>query len=356
MDFQRRKPRKIQQLVEAERLSLIAIDEAHLFHLWQEFRHSYKKLENLKVKFPNTPLMILTATASDVVETSVLQLVRSPLISKGSINRSNIFLQCEELCNDDDFTIYAKKVCETIKNECCIIYTDFVNSIGPIMSKLQDYGIDSLPYYGEMDAKSRYSNYMKWKNDEIKVIVATSAFGMGIDKEDIHHIVRYGVPESLTSWAQELGRAGRDGHPATATIYYSMDNTNHAMAWVRDHVGNADYCKQLLDGLSSSWKYVMADLAGKCRREIFLDSFGEECMQHADVYSVACCDVCKSSPQLVDTTEELRILVDAITVVGSKGEVKIVQWIRDSSLQWTSEYDKTTLSYGNFKGRSEIWW
>ena len=152
--------------------------------------------------------MILTATASDVVETSVLQLVRSPLISKGSINRSNIFLQCEELCNVDNFTIYAKKVSETIKNECCIIYTDFINNIGPIMSKLQDNGIDSLPYYGEMDAKSRYSNYMKWKNDEIKVIVATSAFGMGIDKEDIRHIVRYGVPESLTSWAQEL--AGMD--------------------------------------------------------------------------------------------------------------------------------------------------
>ena len=149
---------KIQKLVQAENLSLIAIDEAHLFHLWQEFRLSYKKLEKLKAEFPNTPLMILTATN----------------------------------------------------------------------------GIDSLPYYGEMDAKSRYSNYMKWKNDEVKVIVATAAFGMGIDKEDIRH-VRYGVPESLTSWAQELGRAGRDGHPATATIYYSMSNTNHAMAWIIDH-------------------------------------------------------------------------------------------------------------------------
>jgi len=76
------------------------------------------------------------------------------------------------------------------------------------MSKLQDNGIDSLPYYGEMDAKSRYSNYMKWKNDEIKVTVATSAFGMGIDKNNIHRVVRYGVPESLTNWAQEL--AGMD--------------------------------------------------------------------------------------------------------------------------------------------------
>ena len=190
--------------------------------------------EAKKVEFPNTPL---TATASEVVEKTVLHLVRSPVISKGSINRPNVFLQCEELCGDDDFTIFAKIVSETIKQECCIIYTDFINNIGPIMSKLQENGIDSLPYYGEMNSKSRYSNYMKWKN----------AFGMGIDKEDIRHVVRYGVPESLTTWAQELGRAGRDGHTATATIFYSMDNINHAMAWIRDHVGNADYCKQLLE-------------------------------------------------------------------------------------------------------------
>ena len=167
-----------------------------------------------------------------MVEKTVLHLVRSPVVSKGSINRPKVFLQCEELCGDDDFTIFAKIVSETIKQECCIIYTNFINNIGPIMSKLQENGIDSLPYYGEMDSKSRYSNYMKWKNDEVKVIVATAAFGMGIDKEDIHHVVRHGVPESLTTWAQELGRAGRDEHAAIATIFYSMDNTNHAMVWI----------------------------------------------------------------------------------------------------------------------------
>ena len=95
----------------------------------------------------------------------------------------------------------------------------------------------------------------------------------------------------------------------------------------------------------------MANLAEKCQHEIFLDVFGEECnnqcIQDADVHSVACYDVCKMNPQLVDITEELRILFDAINVVGSKGEVKIVQWIHGSSLQWTSEYDKMTQSYSN---------
>jgi len=85
------------------------------------------------------------------------------------------------------------------------------------MSKLQENGIDSLPYYGEMDAKARYSNYMKWKHDEIKVIVAKAAFGIGIDKL-LFGMLLGSVPESLTNWAQEQGRAGRDGHPAVITL------------------------------------------------------------------------------------------------------------------------------------------
>ena len=90
-----------------------------------------------------------------------------------------------------------------------------------------------------------------------------------------------------------------------------MDNINHvAMAWIRDHVRNTDYCKQLLEGSSNSWKYVIADLVGKCRCEIIL---GEEYIQDVDVHSIACCDVC-SNPQLVGMTEELRIIVQWICV------------------------------------------
>ena len=98
--------------------------------------------------------MVLTATAMDSVEKSLLQLVRSPVISKGRIDRPNIYFQCEELHHDDVFSIFAEKVAQIIQNDCSIIYTDFINNIGPIMSRLQEKGIDSLPYYGEMDDKS----------------------------------------------------------------------------------------------------------------------------------------------------------------------------------------------------------
>ena len=133
------------------------------------------------------------------------------------------------------------------------------------MSKLEEQGITSVTYYRELDAKSRYESYMKWKTDEVKVMVATSAFGMGIDKHNIRHIVRYSVPESLCSWAQELGRGGRDGQPATAIIFYSMSNTNHAMAWLCEHHSNTEHCELILKEFSVSWRYIMADLAGMCR-------------------------------------------------------------------------------------------
>lgn len=191
---------KVQMLVDADMLSIITVDEAHLFYQWQEFRQAYKELETLKFCFPSTPLMVLTATAPPSVENSIHQLVRSPVISKTSINRSNIFLQCEEIPSDEDaLSFFASRVSQIIQDECSIIYTDFINDIGPIMSKLEEQGITSVAYYGELDAKTRYESYMKWKTDEVKVMVATSAFGMGIDKPDIRHIVRYGVPESLCS-------------------------------------------------------------------------------------------------------------------------------------------------------------
>ena len=93
------------------------------------------------------------------------------------------------------------------------------------------------------------------------VMVATSAFGMGINKPDIRHIIRYGVPENMCSWAQELGRAGRDCLPSRATIFYSMSHTEHAGAWIKGNLRNVPYCSRILEEFSNSWTYVMADFA-----------------------------------------------------------------------------------------------
>ena len=234
------KQQKLKSLVEKNKLCLIALDEIHLFHYWQEFREAYKHLESLKFEFPSIPLLALTATAPPPVESSIRCLLRDPIVVKGSIDRPNITLACEEIpCNmgKKNFSHFASKVSTLLDgSETAIIYTDFIDDVGLIMSELNNIGIDSVAYYGEMDIRSRCESFDKWKSGEVKVMVATSAFGMGINKPDIRHIIRYGVPENICSWAQELGRAGRDGLPARATIFYSSSNTDHAGAWIKGHL------------------------------------------------------------------------------------------------------------------------
>ena len=260
---------KVKELASNNMLSLIAIDEAHLYHQWQEFRISYKDLGVLKHGFPSIPILALTATAPSEVMESIKKLVRDPLISKASVNRPNIYLECEELPSGNDVMYFASRVVDKIGNDCTIIYTDFINSVGPIMSELSALDVDSVAYYGEMDVKSRSESYHKWKSGEVNVMVATSPFGMGIDKSDIKHIVRLGVPENMCSWAQEVGRAGKGGENATATIYYSTSDIDHAGTWIRDHVHNFDYCNRIFKEFGNAWQYVMSHLSGECRRKVF---------------------------------------------------------------------------------------
>ena len=352
---------KILELVKHNRLALVAFDEVHLYHYWQEFRPAYKELKILKNRFLDVPFVALTATATPAVKNSILQLLRNPFITIASINRPNIHLACEEISSDNDFRIFSSRTVEIIAGNCAVIYVDFINNIGPIVNQLHTLGIETVAYHGEMDIKSRHVSYTKWKSDEVKVMVATTAFGMGIDKEDIRHVVRYGVPENLCSWTQELGRAGRDGKAATATIIYSASNIDHASAWLKQHHHDQDYCTRVLKDFGESWKYVIAHVSCTCRRKVLLDMLGEESSVTECTENMTCCDVCEtnasnSSEEHLDVTAELVTLVNAIDTLGVKGELKISQWIRGSNAAWTQEYDKLAPSHGNFKGHSETWW
>ena len=200
-----------------------AIDEARLFTQWSEFRTAFSDLRNIKSHFPSIPIMCLTATATPAVEEDIKLLIRNPVVQKKSMNRPNVTLNVEELKDDKSLNHaeqFAKRAAEICGSSSSIVYTDFIADIGPIVSALQQVGVEAVGYHGEMDAPSRQESYLKWKSGQVQTIVATKAFGMGIDKPDIRHVVRSGVPESILSWAQELGRAGCDGQQACATILY----------------------------------------------------------------------------------------------------------------------------------------
>ena len=135
--------------------------------------------------------------------------------------------------DDDKFNQFAVRVSEIVESDCVVIYVDFINNIGPIVNQLYSLGIETVAYHGEMVAKSKDISYRRWKSGEVKIMVATIVFGLGIDKEDIRHVIHYGVPENLCGWVQELGHAGRDGKHSTATIIYSASNIDHASAWIK---------------------------------------------------------------------------------------------------------------------------
>ena len=183
------------------------------------------------------------------------------------------------------------------------------------MSELSELNINSVAYYGKMDIKSQTESFESWRKGDVNVMVVTSAFGMGINKANIRNIIRYGVPENICSWAQELGRAGRNNLPARATIFYSQKNINHANAWVKGHLLNKEHCSRVLMEFSSSWRYVMSDLANKCMREMLLHLFGEESAEIDNSrHGSSCCDVCENGKeaQTHDLLEELKILYNAI--------------------------------------------
>ena len=139
------KKANLQRLVDEKRVCLIALDEAHLFHYWQEFRKAYKTLESLKREFPSTPLLCLTATAPPVVEDSTCYLLRNPVISKASVDQPTIMLACEEIpssIRQKDFSYFASGVSDMLQSdESAMVYTDFIDDVGPIMSELSNHNM-----------------------------------------------------------------------------------------------------------------------------------------------------------------------------------------------------------------------
>ena len=193
----------------------------------------------------------------------------NPFISKSTVNHKNVKYLVEKLppkgrpteLNRGDYSIFGQRVTDIVGSECAIVYTDFIADVGPILCAFHECGLSCAGYYGEMEPTDRQESYDQWMTGNVQIMIATKAFGLGIDKRDIQHVLRNGVPESLSGWIQEAGRAGRDGLPTD-------DN-----------------------------------------------AFADEGQ---------CCDVCDMQPhQMRNCAKELEIAVDAIHTIGPRGEVKL---------------------------------
>eukprot|EP00268_Persea_americana_P048368 TRINITY_DN5102_c0_g1_i7.p1 TRINITY_DN5102_c0_g1~~TRINITY_DN5102_c0_g1_i7.p1 ORF type:complete len:736 (+),score=166.31 TRINITY_DN5102_c0_g1_i7:175-2382(+) len=303
---------KITKLYTRGLLNLIAVDEAHCVSTWgHDFRPSYRKLSSLRNHLPDVPILALTATAvpkvqKDVIESLCLQ---NPLVLKTSFNRPNIFYEVRYKDLLDDAYSDLSNLLKSSGGVCSIIYCLERTKCDDLSAHLSKAGISCAAYHAGLNNKVRSAVLNDWMSSKIQVVVATVAFGMGIDRKDVRVVCHFDIPKSMEAFYQESGRAGRDQLPSRSLLYYGLDDRKR-MEFIVSNVKSKK--SQSVGSEDSLLKKSLADLnqmaeyceGFDCRRKKLLGSFGE---QVSSSFCGKTCDVCKHPNLVAKHLEELAL-------------------------------------------------
>ena len=291
-------------------INLIAIDEAHCISEWgHEFRPDYRNLKLLRVDFPNIPMMALTATATervrhDIVDQLGLHQGKSFV---SSFNRPNLNYQVRP--KRDAFNSLVGLL-QKHQNEPAIIYRFSRKDTEELAEGLSHQGLKALPYHAGLDAATRNAHQERFSRDEVSIIVATIAFGMGIDKPDIRLVVHYDLPKSLEGYYQETGRAGRDGLPSDCVLFYSYgDKTRHD--YFIDQISDRATKENNQQKLAQMVEFCQLQ---SCRRKFLLEYFGERWEEER----CGGCDNCLAPREEFDATEIAQKVLSAVIRTGER--------------------------------------
>jgi ATP-dependent DNA helicase, RecQ family len=285
-------------------LSLIAIDEAHCISHWgHDFRPEYLTLAHLKRSFTHVPVIALTATADKLTRKDIVEKLElsNPQIFISSFNRANIRYTVEAKRNSFDRLI---DFLENHKDESGIIYCLSRASTERLADDLKSMGFQALPYHAGLDKEVRSKHQELFLRDEVKIMVATIAFGMGIDKSNVRYVVHMDLPKNVESYYQETGRSGRDGLNSEALLFYSYADVSKMKKFVEIE-DNPEQTEIYLKKLNQMAAY--GDLT-TCRRKYLLNYFDEV----ADSYC-GNCDVCLTRIEQVDGTVLAQKVLSAVT-------------------------------------------
>ncbi|MCG8732593.1 DNA helicase RecQ [Tenacibaculum finnmarkense] len=280
----------LQNVLNEKYISCIAIDEAHCISSWgHDFRPSYKQLSFLKKTLPNTPIIALTATADKATQEDILTQLSVPNATKyvSSFNRENISLEVRP-ANDR-----VQKILKFIKqkpNDSGIIYCLSRKATEQLASKLKINNINAKAYHAGLTFEERAKNQEDFIKDDVQIICATVAFGMGIDKSNVRWVIHYNMPKNIEGYYQEIGRAGRDGLPAQALLFHSYAD----VIQLRQFIVNSSNQEVETAKLDRMKQFSEATV---CRRKILLSYFGELIEKNCGN-----CDVCKNPVQFFDGT------------------------------------------------------
>ncbi len=282
------------------RISFFAVDEAHCISDWgHDFRPEYRKIRPIVDEIGRAPIIALTATATPKVQNDILKNlgIMDAHVFKSSFNRPNLYYEVrDKIDQDKDIIKYIKQH----PGKSGIIYCLSRKKVEELAQVLVINGIRAVPYHAGLDAKVRAENQDKFLMEEVDVIVATIAFGMGIDKPDVRFVIHYDVPRSLEGYYQETGRAGRDGREGVCIAYYSYKDIRKLDKFLMSKpVSEQEIGRQLLMEIEAY------EESGDCRRKLLLSYFGEDYTQD----NCGACDNCLSPKPRFDARKEMAMVI-----------------------------------------------
>lgn len=305
------------QFLQSIKISFFAIDEAHCISEWgHDFRPEYRRLRPIIEEIDRVPIIALTATATPKVQQDILKNLgmQGATIFKDSFNRANLYY---EIRPKKDINKEIIKFVRQHQGKSGIVYCQSRKKVEEIAEMLQVNGVNAVPYHAGLDAKMRARHQDMFLMEEIQVIVATIAFGMGIDKPDIRYVIHHDIPKSLESYYQETGRAGRDGGEGKCIAFYAYDD----ILKLEKLLSGKPLAEQEINKLLMQ-EVVAFSETSNCRRRSLLHYFGEEYQAE----NCENCDNCLHPKERFDASASLKTLLETIEMLNDKFKPKhIVQ-------------------------------
>ncbi|MFH1144518.1 MAG: DNA helicase RecQ [Candidatus Eisenbacteria bacterium] len=344
-------------------ISFVAVDEAHCISEWgHEFRPDYLNLSQIIPQFPNVPVAAFTATATQRVQNDIIARLglRDPHTVRASFDRPNLFYRVVPKSEP------AQQILQFIRRHpgvSGIVYRTSRKSVESTAELLNAHGISALPYPAGLDDTTRARNQEAFNRDEIRVIVATIAFGMGIDKSDVRFVLHGDLPKSVENYYQESGRAGRDGEPADCMLLYSRGD----FAKLGRFIDEIEDEQERARALQRLWAMGRYGEAYACRRGSLLRYFGDEATEIQPITDPAsaalpgresCCDICAGLVERIDVTREAQMFLSAVARTGQRfGIAHVIDVVTGSTTtriqQWRHDKLKT---FGVGREQSKRFW